>query len=87
MTTVSPTHAHELRTPYGGFGLHDMFVALRDRFVGIVNGIDQRVWDPAHRPAHHAHYSAGDLDAGRSATRRAAARTGSAGAQTSRSSR
>jgi hypothetical protein len=39
VTTVSPTHAHELRT-VGGFGLHDVFVALRDRFTGIVNGID-----------------------------------------------
>ncbi len=45
--TVSPTHAHELRTEKGGFGLDGVFVALRDRFVGIVNGIDQDVWDPA----------------------------------------
>jgi starch synthase len=46
--TVSPTHAHELRTEKGGFGLDGVFVALRDRLVGIVNGIDQEVWDPAH---------------------------------------
>jgi starch synthase len=39
--TVSPTHAHELRTRKGGFGLDGVFVALRDRLVGIVNGIDQ----------------------------------------------
>ena len=45
--TVSPTHAHELRTEKGGFGLDGVFVALRDRLVGIVNGIDQDVWDPA----------------------------------------
>jgi starch synthase len=44
--TVSPTHAHELRTEKGGFGLDGVFVALRDRLVGIVNGIDQDVWDP-----------------------------------------
>jgi starch synthase len=44
--TVSPTHAHELRTEKGGFGLDGVFVALRDRLVGIVNGIDQTVWDP-----------------------------------------
>lgn len=47
VTTVSPTHAHELRTPAGGFGLHDMFVSMRDRFVGILNGIDNNDWDPA----------------------------------------
>jgi len=46
-TTVSPTHAHELRTAAGGFGLDGVFVTLRDRFVGITNGIDQKVWDPS----------------------------------------
>src|SRR4029079_15370953 len=45
--TVSPTLAHELRTEKGGFGLDGVFVALRDRLVGIGNGIDQTVWDPA----------------------------------------
>jgi starch synthase len=62
VTTVSPTHAHELRTPFGGFGLHDTFIGLRDRFVGIVNGIDQRVWDPATDKQITAHYTAETLD-------------------------
>ncbi|HXV87343.1 MAG TPA: glycogen synthase, partial [Gemmatimonadales bacterium] len=53
-TTVSPTHAAELRTPVGGFGLHDSFLALGERFVGVRNGIDDITWDPsrdAHLPA------------------------------------
>ena len=62
VTTVSPTHAHELRTPFGGFGLHDTFIGLRDRFVGIVNGIDQGVWDPATDKQITAHYSAETLE-------------------------
>jgi starch synthase len=62
-TTVSPTHAHELRTPFGGFGLHDTFIGLRDRFVGIVNGIDQRVWDPAADKQITSHYTAETLEA------------------------
>jgi len=62
VTTVSPTHAHELRTPFGGFGLHDTFIGLRDRFVGIVNGIDQRVWDPATDKQITAHYTADTLE-------------------------
>ena len=62
VTTVSPTHAHELRTPFGGFGLHDTFIGLRDRFVGIVNGIDQRVWDPATDKQITTHYSAATLE-------------------------
>src|SRR5574341_379150 len=61
-TTVSPTHAHELRTEPGGFGLHDNFIALGDRLVGILNGIDQQGWDPARDPHLTAPYSADSLD-------------------------
>ncbi len=45
--TVSPSHAEELRTPDGGFGLHAMFQSMGDRFQGITNGIDQEKWNPA----------------------------------------
>jgi len=61
-TTVSQTHAHELRTPAGGFGLDGVFRALRDRFVGITNGIDQKRWDPATDPVIPTHYSAETLE-------------------------
>ncbi|HKV76156.1 MAG TPA: glycogen/starch synthase [Gemmatimonadales bacterium] len=57
VTTVSPTHAHELRTPDGGFGLHDAFIHLKDRLVGITNGIDFDAWNPATDPDTAAHYS------------------------------
>jgi starch synthase len=60
-TTVSPSHAHELRTPAGGFGLHDAFIALRERFVGIVNGIDQSEWNPETDPVITSRYSRDDL--------------------------
>jgi starch synthase len=59
--TVSRTHAHELRTPVGGFGLHDAFISLGDRLVGIRNGIDLSVWDPAKDPDIPAHYNRDDL--------------------------
>jgi starch synthase len=59
--TVSPTHAHELRTEKGGFGLDGVFVALRDRLVGIVNGIDQEVWDPSRDTIIPRRYSADNL--------------------------
>ena len=45
--TVSPSHAEELRTPDGGFGLHAMFQSMGDKFQGITNGIDQEKWNPA----------------------------------------
>jgi starch synthase len=59
--TVSPTHAHELRTEKGGFGLDGVFVALRDRLVGIVNGIDQDVWDPSRDTFIPRRYSPDNL--------------------------
>jgi starch synthase len=61
VTTVSPTHAHELRTGAGGFGLDGVFVSLKDRFIGIANGIDQIVWNPATDPLIAANYSATGL--------------------------
>jgi starch synthase len=61
VVTVSPTHARELCTPDGGFGLHDAFRALGDRFTGIVNGIDQNLWDPTRDPRLAARYSRDDL--------------------------
>src|SRR5687767_470326 len=57
VTTVSPTQAAELRTPGGGFGLHDVFIELGERLVGILNGIDQKVWDPAQDRHITARYS------------------------------
>ena len=60
--TVSPTQAAELRTPGGGFGLHDMFIELGERLVGILNGIDQQLWDPSQDRQITARYSAEQLE-------------------------
>ncbi len=60
-TTVSPTHALELRTAAGGFGLHGTFIELGDRFVGIRNGIDLDVWDPETDDEIAECFSPGDL--------------------------
>jgi len=61
VTTVSPSHAEELRTPGGGFGLHDAFRSLGDRFVGITNGIDVQTWNPVTDKDIAAKYSLDDL--------------------------
>ncbi len=63
VVTVSPEHARELRTAGGGFGLHGSFLSLGDRFVGITNGIDQQVWDPAQDDQITANYTRGNTDA------------------------
>jgi len=62
VTTVSPTQARELRTPGGGFGLHDVFLELGGRLVGVLNGIDSHVWNPADDPQITAPYSAERLE-------------------------
>jgi len=60
VVTVSPNHATELRTASGGFGLHEVFQWLGNRFTGIVNGIDQAVWNPATDDQITAPYSDDD---------------------------
>jgi starch synthase len=47
ITTVSPTYAREIQTPYFGQGLHGMLAERGGRVSGIVNGIDYEVWNPA----------------------------------------
>ncbi len=51
LTTVSPTYAAELLRPEFGMGLDGVMRARRDDLVGILNGIDETVWDPANDPA------------------------------------
>src|SRR3989449_560953 len=59
--TVSPTHARELCTPEGGFGLHDTFIGLGDRLAGILNGIDPDLWNPTADRELTDTYTADDL--------------------------
>jgi starch synthase len=58
ITTVSPSYAREIQTPEFGAGLDGL---LRERSAvvsGILNGVDDAVWDPAHDAAIAATYSA-----------------------------
>jgi starch synthase len=47
ITTVSPTYAAEIRTPEGGMGLDGLLRTRADVLHGILNGIDETVWNPA----------------------------------------
>jgi starch synthase len=60
-TTVSPSYAEETLSPEFGAGLEGMLLAKGDRYVGIVNGIDTRVWDPSSDPHLPANYDAEHL--------------------------
>jgi starch synthase len=57
-TTVSPTYAREILTPERGEGLDGFLRWDTERLVGIVNGIDDEMWDPAVDDALAATYSA-----------------------------
>ncbi|MDA9318501.1 glycogen synthase GlgA [Octadecabacter sp.] len=50
ITTVSQTYAKELLTPEFGIGMDGVLRARRADLVGIVNGIDEDVWNPATDP-------------------------------------
>lgn len=58
ITTVSPTYAAEIQTPEQGCGLDGVLRARSASVTGILNGIDERVWNPATDPHIAANYDA-----------------------------
>jgi starch synthase len=46
LTTVSPTYAREITTPAFGCGLDGVLRSRADALTGILNGIDERQWNP-----------------------------------------
>lgn len=61
ITTVSPTYAVEIRRPEGGMGLDGLLRARSSVVSGILNGIDEAVWNPAADPHLAEPYTAGTL--------------------------
>ena len=62
ITAVSPTYAWEITTPEGGAGLDPILRIRRDRLVGILNGIDTEIWNPALDPLLAARYDASNFE-------------------------
>jgi starch synthase len=62
ITTVSPTYAREILTPEFGMSLGGLLRRRADVVSGIVNGIDDEVWNPATDPNLAQTYSAMRLD-------------------------
>jgi starch synthase len=60
VTTVSPSYAKEIATPEGGARLDGVIRARGRDVVGISNGIDFAVWNPATDPHLVARYDAED---------------------------
>ncbi|HVE49997.1 MAG TPA: glycogen synthase GlgA [Casimicrobiaceae bacterium] len=62
ITTVSPTYAREIQHAPLGFGLQGVLARRADDLIGILNGIDEAVWNPADDPHIDAHYDADSID-------------------------
>ena len=58
---VSPNYAAEITTEAGGMGLNERLSALGGRLIGIRNGIDASVWNPATDPELPARFGPDDL--------------------------
>jgi len=50
ITTVSPSYAREIQTAAHGVGFDGILRARSSRLRGILNGVDRKLWDPAHDP-------------------------------------
>ncbi|HEX2135670.1 MAG TPA: glycogen synthase GlgA [Microvirga sp.] len=62
ITTVSPTYALEIQTSEYGMGLEGLLRARADVLSGILNGIDESVWDPLRDPHLPATYARETLE-------------------------
>lgn len=69
ITTVSPTYADEIQTEALGFGLQGLLQSRSDTLTGILNGIDEKEWNPATDAALAQTYTLKKM-AGKSANKR-----------------
>jgi starch synthase len=70
VTVVSPNYAQEIQTPEYGCGLDGVIVTRNAVLTGILNGIDESVWNPATDSLIPARYTSEDR-AGKSEDRKA----------------
>ncbi|MEZ4328034.1 MAG: glycogen synthase GlgA [Polyangiales bacterium] len=61
ITTVSRTYAQEIQASEHGCGFEGLLRARAEVLQGIVNGIDEREWDPARDPHLPANYARVDM--------------------------
>lgn len=70
VVTVSPTFARESLDPATSFGLSGPLEARGTDFIGILNGIDTDVWNPATDPHLTRHYDSTNVSTKRLLGRR-----------------
>ncbi|MBF0268467.1 MAG: glycogen synthase GlgA [Alphaproteobacteria bacterium] len=63
ITTVSPTYARQIQTSAQGCGFEGLLTARAKDLHGILNGIDDAIWNPAIDPYLTQHFLPGDMQA------------------------
>jgi starch synthase len=61
LTTVSPRYSKEIQTPEFGCGLEGVVQTRVDDLYGLINGVDDSIWNPATDEIIPARYSASNL--------------------------
>jgi starch synthase len=74
ITTVSPGYAREIQTPEFGSGMDGVLAPRAAALTGILNGIDEEIWNPATDPHLAMRYGLHDVAPGKRANRRAVQR-------------
>ena len=62
INTVSPSYAREIMTPEFGCGLQDFLRSRADSVSGILNGLDESIWNPSTDSALSATFNSATLD-------------------------
>lgn len=65
ITTVSPRYAQEIQTAEDGAGLHGVIAHRSDVLSGILNGVDDRVWNPSCDPHLISNYDVSNWQEGK----------------------
>lgn len=63
VVTVSPTYAKEILTPQFGCSLQDFLQSEKNKIIGILNGIDEKTWNPANDPQINTNFDANNISA------------------------
>jgi starch synthase len=61
LTTVSPRYAKEIQTPEFGHGLDGVALTRADDMVGLLNGVNTSIWNPAVDRLLPARYSRANM--------------------------
>lgn len=69
LSTVSRRYGYEIQTSEYGYGLDWLTRQRANRLIGITNGVDYEVWDPATDPELPAHFDIDNLEGKRECKR------------------